>query len=123
MSLERKVYETRGEKIKDFLIGFFLLLVLNIIMGSASLVVTGAISSLSTSNPDLYAILSPASIILMGCCPLLVNVGLIIYFSRTRYWISLGMLGLFAAAFVLTLAAAIVLGVLCLVIIGQYNQL
>ncbi len=103
MTLTRKIYQGRGEKIGDFVIG--------------------AIGGL-VFNGVLYSVLTPVAAILFGwlhqegqpivdggifflvvflCIPLLINVGFLVILGRTRYWIALGVLTVFATLFLLIL--------------------
>jgi hypothetical protein len=120
MQLQRAIYETRGQKVRHFFLGFFLTILMNaILIGIITLVGSLPLTNtnLSSSNAlsSLVSILAP----LVSCVAFLLNIGLMIFFGFTRYWIAIGMLSLFALLFALGLIAGIVLGVACLIALSN----
>jgi len=113
-----KEYETSGHKWGDFAIGFALWFVLNTLMLAALWVVTGFLTDPSVSNnPALNQALGYA-LLCMSVLPLIVNIGLIIFFAMRRRWIALGMLGALSGTLLLVVCAAIVFLAACFTIIG-----
>ncbi len=113
MNLSRHTYETRSQKTAHFLIGFFGWFVLNVVLGGAlSLGVTLISAAIPSDNPDAPNILGSVWLGL-SCLSLLLNVGLLIYFGFTRYWIALGALAAFAVVLLLILCVSVIIGVLC----------
>jgi hypothetical protein len=104
MNLQRKIYETRGEKVKDFIIGFLVFIGVNVVFGLISWGILAATGSLGSSDPTgIINTAGPVVSLVTSVLPLLLNVGLMIYFGLTRIWILWGMLGAFAAGLLLTL--------------------
>lgn len=104
MFFKRKVYETGSQKVGDFFFGIALFVGINIAFG----VIAGLGSSIFVSltgasgNPTVQAFWNMA-LFLISILPFVIQIGLIIYFGLTRYWIALGMLGAFAASLLLVL--------------------
>ena len=100
MNLEKKIYVTRAEKVKDFFIGFFLFYGLNILLGLCAFGLT-ALTGISAD----YVNFSFESVIgiALSCLPLLVNIGVMIFIGLKRIWITWGMLGGFAFGILITL--------------------
>ncbi len=117
MKLERKTYATRNQKVGDFVIGIALWHVTLLIFWLLNVGLGIGVSVLLASNPDLIALASTATM-LLSCLPFVAQIGLVIYFGLTRYWIALGMLATFALYFVLTLCAMIIFGAACFAILG-----
>ncbi len=113
MNLKRKVYETRSEKIGDFLGGAGLSVCLSVILwcvvgfGLSSLV--EPIVSVIGNNSIQGLTGVPGGIIIFGL-PCLIQIGLIIYFGLTRHWVALGIASAIALGLLIAflLAAAIV---------------
>ena len=127
MALKQKIYETDAEKKKDFRLGIALFFGLNIVLALCSWGVTALLyGSLSTtdftnpSTPDLTNLYSTLTCIL-GALPLVINIGLIIYFALTRSQIALGMLTGFAIAFVITLCLGVIFAAWCFYTLGNSN--
>lgn len=74
-------YNTQNEMTLDFLIGIAILIALNLLLW---------VLYLATNNTFFVLIPWP------------LNIGLMIYFGMTRYWIALGMLGGLGLAFIIT---------------------
>jgi len=116
MKLQKKVYETRAEKKKDFIIGVGVFFGLNVLLYLLA-ALASSLSQTITADFELFA--------LMGCwyiLPFLANVGAIIYFGLTRSWIALGMLGTFGALMLLSLILSCIASIVCFVLfsIGGY---
>ncbi len=118
MNLTRKTYTTRREKTIDFVLGFVGWFVLNaLLIGIGWLVAVGLGALLSqTQSPDSTTAIEPllgVLAVVINCLPWLINIGLLIYFGLTRYWIALGALAAFGAVLFVLLCVAIVVGVMC----------
>lgn len=109
MKLERKAYETRREKWIDFAIGFFGSIVLNVALAFVMVLAIETSYNLFANSVFWNQIMSSGPILL----PLALNATLIILSALTRVWITFGMLAAFAAAFLLTFLAGIILLVAC----------
>lgn len=103
MNLKRHTYETRSQKIIDFVIGYIAWFVLNtlfavvtygLVLGLAMLPSTTS----TNSNTDLWAMLINLVGLVCSSIPWIVNIVLIIYFALTRYWIALGAIAAFVTA-------------------------
>jgi hypothetical protein len=122
MNLTRRIYTTRREKTVDFLIGFFGWLILNAILSAvfyALSFIPATVGSYgdNTNYDQLQTILGFIGLI----CNVLAffsNIGLLIYFGLTRYWIALGALTAFVTILVLVICAAVFLGAACFVMLG-----
>jgi len=115
MRFQRKVYETRSQKVGDFFLGVGLIIGIDVVFG-VILSLSGGVGSWlfgSNYNSAVASIGSMLSIFLY-CLPFVVNIGAIIYFSLTRYWIALGMLAIIA----LGLLISLFLAAACFVLIG-----
>ncbi|MGH2522153.1 MAG: hypothetical protein ACRDH2_06585 [Anaerolineales bacterium] len=119
MNLTRKTYLTRNEKIIDFVIGFVGWFVVNSVLGGIVGVGLGLLGSLTanSADPTLQNIVGVVSLAL-NCIPLIINLGALVYFALTRYWIALGALAAFGLVLVAVICAAVFLGVACLVILS-----
>ena len=116
MNLQKKIYETKAEKKKDFWIGVGLFFGLNIVLGLCSWGVfylfgySGIWFDGSTSTySDLYAVLS----CVFSLLPWVLNIGLIIYFAFTRSQIALGMLAGFGIALLIALCLGVIFAAYC----------
>jgi len=96
MRLTRRVYATKSQKAVDFAIGFVGWFLLNGVLYGCGLYYFGNVSSDGT-----------VAALLLGL-PLLLNIGALVVFGFTRYWIALGAL----AAFALSLLAVLLIGLL-----------
>ena len=113
MRLQKKVYETRAEKKKDFFIGVGGFFSLNVLLYLLSALAT-YLSQTITADIEFY--------FLMGCwyiLPFLANIGVVIYFALTRSWIAIGMLGAFGALILLALILSCITSVVCFVLYGS----
>jgi hypothetical protein len=117
MNLERKVYETRSQKVGDFFIGVGLCIGLNILLSMILTMIVplgfGVVGSITTDSNLSGSIFTILGIIAYGL-PCIIQIGLIIYFGLTRYWIALGML----AAIALGLLITLLLGAACFALIA-----
>ena len=121
MNLQRKVYATRSDKVVDLVIGVVLWHIVNIVFGVILSIGFSFLSTFTNGDANLSNTLNIFSTIL-GCLPFLINIALLIYFGLTRYWIALGMLGIFALYLLLTICALVVFGVACFSILGGTNS-
>lgn len=122
MNLTRKVYETRNEKVIDFLIGFFGWFILNAIFYGFQAFFAGGVIGLGEAtnlSQDMINILTW----IIGCLPFLINIGLLIFLGLTRYWIALGGLAAFAAILLLVILLFIFLLIACFVFGNSYSYL
>ncbi len=104
MHFERKVYETRSQKVGDFFLGIGVFIATNIIFGVISGFATSILVSMtSLSDNSAAQTLLNLVIFLLYALPFAIQIALLIYFGLTRYWIALGMLGAFAAVLLLVL--------------------
>ncbi len=119
MKLTSKVYSTPEEKKRDFWRGFWLWWGLNILLAILStggtIMLSGLAYNSSNASSALISILST----LAGLVPLVINIGLLIYFALTRSQIALGMLVAFGAALALVIVLGIIFTVACFVILGS----
>ena len=97
MKFTRKTYETRNQKILDFVIGFFGFFVFNFILFFATLLAGIDLGHLSGVTARVITFL-----------PLILNILGLIYFAFTRYWIALGALSAFGALLLIVLLLAAV---------------
>jgi hypothetical protein len=112
MNLNQHTYTKRSEKINDFTIGFVVWSGLNLMAGwtlaSTSLLYPDfSAFNLNAPNPITYLIVG------LNCLVLLLNIGALIYFGFTRYWIALGILVAFAVSLLVVLLIGLMLNVLC----------
>ena len=121
--LTKKTYETAAEKKRDFWIGVGLWFGLNIVLTLCSWGAQGLLFGLLSStvdynsSVDVYTLVS----LIMGAIPLLVNIGLIVYFAFTRSQIALGMLAGFGIALLLVICLGVIFTAACFVILGSAN--
>jgi hypothetical protein len=114
MNLTRKIYQARNEKTVDCLIGFGGWVVLNVIFAGIGF---GLFVALGSVRPDYYYSEGYNSLVsllgvMLTCLPLLINIGAIIYFALTRYWIALGALVAFTASLLLIICLGSLISVL-----------
>jgi hypothetical protein len=126
MRNRQKDYTTRREKVVDFIIGFVGWFILNGLMGLASAFAPGLPILLGEwiQDPTLGGGADTMNSILglvLLCLPLLINLGLLLYFAFTRYWIAIGGSSAFGATLVLTICAGIVFTVACFTILSTSN--
>lgn len=123
--LKQKIYEAAAEKKKDFWLGVGLFFGLNIVLALCSWGLTAAMFSVmyapdgtNTMLADIYPTIS----CVLGALPLIVNIGLIIYFAATRSQIALGMLAGFGIAFVIVICLGVIFMTVCFVGLASYSQ-
>ena len=116
MNLTRKTYITRNEKTIDFIVGFFGWFVMNGLLAMMSWALTVGLSALfpqpfddSGATQTLLGVLA----VVISCLPWLINIGLLIYFGLTRYWIALGALAAFGTVLFILLCIAVAFSVWC----------
>lgn len=122
MKLTRKEYTDPAEKKKDFRIGIALFFGLNILLalcevGGYALLLSlagGSINS-GTTVGNLYTIL----FYILNCLPLLINIGLIIYFTFTRSQIALGMVAGFGVGLLITICLGVIFSAYCFYALGN----
>lgn len=111
-----------ADKKKDFWRGVGLFFGLNIVMALCSWGASTALYNMTYTpngtNTPLVDVYSAVSFIL-SVMPLLINIGLIIYFAFTRSQIALGMLAGFAIAFLIVLILGVILTIWCFVSLGS----
>jgi hypothetical protein len=116
LKLTRKEYTDPAEKKKDFWRGVGLWFGLNIILALCSWGASTAINYRAYTpegpNPQLVAIL-PLVSFMLGFIPLLINIGLILFFAFTRSQIALGMLAAFGIALLITIILGVIAAVAC----------
>ena len=121
MKITRKEYSDPAEKKKDFWKGFWLWWVLNILLCFATTALTALMANLTNGdNPTLNPVVGMVSLV-VSFLPLLINVGLIIYFALTRAQMMLGMLAAFGAALGVVVVLGIIFTVACFVMSGSGN--
>lgn len=114
MKLEKKEYANRAEKRKDFAIGVGLFLGFNVLLLLISSVVLGlAAVPMSGLDEETGSIIILVLTCLTYVVPILANLGLLIYFTLTRTWIALGMLGTFAFLVLLGMVAGVIFSIIC----------
>jgi hypothetical protein len=117
MNLTRHTYTTRTQKINDFVIGFIGWFILNVIAGGALTTVTSLLVPLFATDTSavngIVQTIIPYVIAGLNCLVLLLNLGALIYFGFTRYWIALGALTALAIGLLLTMCLGALIGVLC----------
>jgi hypothetical protein len=102
MSIQRKMYETRADKVKDFFIGFLVFWGVNILFVLGLVGITAAMGTLGSNDPTgIVSSIGGISWLITSVLPTLINLGLMIYFGITRIWIFWGMLGGFASGLLL----------------------
>ena len=118
--LTRKEYTGPAEKKRDFWRGIGLFFVLNIVMALCSWGASTALYNITytpngtnTQLVDVYSIVG----FILAVIPLLINIGLIVFFAFTRRQIALGMLAGFGIALLLSIVLGVILAVACFVIL------
>jgi hypothetical protein len=123
--MQRFQYSSTGQKVAHFVVGFFGWFLLNAVAWGLLGVLSGAGSSLFDDllrgagvTPGLASDIVGAVYLGLSCLVMLLNIGTIIYFAFTRYWIALGELAAFGLVLVLTLCAALLFGAACFAILA-----
>jgi hypothetical protein len=114
--LTRKEYANPAEKKKDFWRGVGLFLGLNIVMALCSWGASAALANMTyTPNGpnDQLVNVYPVISFVIGVIPLLINIGLIVFFAFTRSQIALGMLAGFGIALLLSIILGVIFAVAC----------
>lgn len=115
MKLERKIYSTRREKVTDFIIGAVIFILLNGLIFGLSYLLERASSSNTFQNNQFLENLAALLYILNFCWPWVLNILAIVFFALTRHWIALGMVGIIAILFSLTMMAIVLSLVACFI--------
>lgn len=111
MKLTKQEYLSRQQQIKDFWLGVVIFIALNTLMILLLLLLAWIQGQRSTSSDDLFTVIYAIS----NSLPYVINLGLLIYFGLTRYWIALGMLAVLGFFITLGLVAGIIFGIYCFV--------
>lgn len=123
MNLQRHTYNTGGEKTIDFFIGFVGWFVLNGVMaGLVQVALTLAGGAANVLSSDVLNTVVGVAGLVLACLPLLVNIGLVVFFAFTRYWIALGAVAAFAASLIITLCLGILFGAACLAMLAAFSS-
>ena len=112
MKLEKKVYTDRSEKQKDFAIGVGVFFGLNVLIYILQILVLWAAQYMPAS-PETLDTISFAISCLVFPLQILANIGVMIYFTLTRTWIAIGMLGTFGFLMGLLLILGIIFSIVC----------
>jgi hypothetical protein len=125
MNLTRKEYTDPAEKKKDFRIGIALFFGLNILLALCSWGLTALLFSstlaFDSSNTQAYNIYSVLSCVI-GALPLVINIGLILYFAFTRSQIALGMVTGFGIALLITICLGVIFTAYCFYALSSGGQ-
>jgi len=121
MKLTPKEYTDPAEKKKDFWKGFWLWWVLNILLCFAMTALSGLMTGFATGDNTAINSIAGTLSLVISFIPLLINVGLIIYFAVTRAQMMLGMLAAFGAALGVVVLLGIIFTVACFVMSGSGN--
>jgi hypothetical protein len=116
VAFERRTYETRQEKRRDFWIGFGGWFAVNIALAMLTWGCTALISYLAANllpPSNTIDTLAPLLVLILQIIPLLINLGGLIFLGFTRQWIALGALAAFGAALLLVVVAGVCFVVIC----------
>jgi ABC-type amino acid transport system permease subunit len=119
MKLTRKEYTDPAEKKRDFWKGFWLWWVLNILMWIISIALSALLANLPYGDNGAYNLIGGTTLLVINFVPLLVNVGLMIYFGLTRTQIMRGMLTAFGVALGIVVLLGIAFTVYCFVMLAN----
>lgn len=113
--MRRAVYETKAQKTRDFLIGFIGWFIFNVAANGLLVVLPFVGATVPFDSENYAATQSTLGMVMLGCniAIFLLNIGALIYFGLTRYWIAIGALSAFGTLLVLAICAAIVIGGVC----------
>ncbi len=108
---------TSGQKVRDFLLGFFGWWVINGICSMINVLP----SLLMVQYPTTFSDTTPFALAsnVLGCIWLLLNLAVLILLAFKRRWAAFGMLAAFGAALCLVILAALVFGVVCFGLLWQ----
>ena len=120
MSPTKKIYTTKNEKTIDFVIGFVAWFVLNGVLTGLTWFMASMLGTLQV-EPEMQSVLGIVGAVVMFV-PLVINIGLLIFFAFTRAWIALGMLAAFGVSLLITICLGILFGAACFAILYQYEQ-
>jgi hypothetical protein len=108
MSFTRHHYQTHAEKTNDFLLGFVGWSLLNVTFGSALMLGPSPINY--SGQQHTIVVFFVAALVFVSW---MLNIGFLVYFGFTRYWIALGILVAWAAIALLVLLLQAAMDVLC----------
>lgn len=115
MKLQKKIYTTRREKVTDFIIGAAIFILLNGLVIGLSGLSRWASSSHGFWDTQPFETLLDLLDIVLVCLPWVLNILAIVFFVLTRPWIALGMVGIIALLFVLSMIAVVIAMIACFV--------
>ena len=111
---------TRADEKKDFWRGVGLFFGLNIVMALCSWGASAALANMTYTpngpNEQLVNVY-PVVSFMLGLVPLLINIGLIVFFAFTRPRVALGMLAGFGIALLISIILGVIFAVACIVIL------
>jgi hypothetical protein len=119
MKLTRHEYATQSAKRNDFIIGFLAWYALNLVLWAVVGIMAGVVFSIlppqfePTQNTNSTTLWFAATSVITCGLPLLLNLGALLYFGRTRRWIALGALAAFAVVLLFILIVGLIVAVLC----------
>ena len=116
MKLSRATYATRGEKVRDFMIGLGGWVVINALLWILIALVASVIPGMSGNQ--MVGTLGDTLFTIVSCVPLILNGAAVLFFAFTRHWIAFGILAGFGLAFVLVLCAGLVFTAICFAAMG-----
>ena len=125
--MHRTVYETKAQKTRDFLIGFVGWFIFNVAANGLLALAPFLSATVPFDSPNYSTLQSTLGMVVLVCNIVVfaLNIGSLIYFGLTRYWIALGELAAFGSLLALALCAAIVIGGVCFAILlsstGNYS--
>ncbi len=111
--MTRHTYTTRSQKTAHFFGGFFGWFLLNLLLLGGTYLADFLFASLLPADDPNSANLLGLIGFALSCLGFILNIGLLIYFGFTRYWIALGGLVAFAISLLLALCAALVFFGVC----------
>lgn len=123
MNLQRKTYNSSGEKALDFFIGFAGFFVINGILWGLLSVADGLLATVAPpyGNEPANTVVLIVSLTLY-CGVFVINIAALILLGLTRYWMALGILGAFTASLILAICASLVVGGLCFALLFGLSQ-
>ena len=117
--MSRTVYESKSQKTRDFLIGFVGWFIFNVVANGLLALAPFLSATVPFDSPNYSTIQSVMGMVMLVCniAVFVLNIGALIYFGLTRYWIALGALAAFGSLLVLAICAAIIIGGVCFAIL------
>lgn len=117
MRLPRKSYETRNQKVIDFVIGFFGWFLLNAAMWGGATLVTRWLAEGRGDGNQVATVLT----FLAWCLPLAVNLVALYFLAITRRFVALGALAAFGLVLLIPIIAGIFFVAVCFVQTVRYG--